>query len=237
MVGDARVPTEEQDLTAQRDALAALVVEPARVYVDHGFTGRNKNRAGLREALAACRDGDTFVVTKLDRMARSVSDAHEIAGDPASREIKLNIGGSIHDPTDPMGKLLANVLAMIAEFEADLISMRTHEGMKVAKANCQLRGKQPKLTARQEAHLLELHDAGEYTMTEMAELFSISRSTIYRAVERAQRRAAEPIRSRVLCSRLLTEPTQHEAKLGIGGAVRDPTHPDGQIHRSKPESA
>ena len=195
MVGYARVSTDEQDLTAQRHALAALGVEPERAYVDHGFTGRNKNRAGLCEALAACRAGDTFVVTKLDRLARSVRDAHEIAGDLASREIKLNIGGSIHDPTDPMGKLLFNVLAMISEFEADLISMRTREGMKVAKANGRLRGKQPKLTVKQEAHLLQLHDAGEYTMTEMAEPFSISRATIYRAVERGQRRAAEPIRS------------------------------------------
>lgn len=188
MVGYARVSTEEQDLTAQRDALASLGVEPERVYVDHGFTGRNKNRAGLHEALAACRAGDTFVVTKLDRLARSVRDAHEIAGDLASREIKLSIGGSVHDPTDPMGKLLFNVLAMIAEFEADLISMRTREGMKVAKANGRLRGKQPKLTVKQETHLLELHDAGKHTMTEMAELFSISRSTIYRAVERDQRK-------------------------------------------------
>ncbi len=61
--------------------------------------------------------------------------------------------------------------------------------------NGRLRGKQPKLSVKEEAHLLELHDAGKYAMTEMAELFSISRSTIYRAVERGQRRAAEPLRS------------------------------------------
>ncbi|MGG5173296.1 recombinase family protein [Pseudarthrobacter sp. J1738] len=133
--------------------------------------------------------------TKLDCLARSVRDAHEIAGDLASRDIKLSSGGSVHDPTGPMGKLLFNVLAMIAEFEADLIRMRTREGMELAKANGRLRGKQPKLSVKEEAHLLELHDAGKYAMTEMAELFSISRSTIYRAVERGQRRAAEPLRS------------------------------------------
>ncbi len=128
--------------------------------VDHGFTCKNMNRTGLREALAACRAGDTFVVTKLDRLARSVRDAHEIADDLASRRIKLGIGGPVHDPADPMGKLLFNVLAMIAEFGADLISMRTRDGMKVAKANGRLRGKQPKFTVKQEAHLLELHDDG-----------------------------------------------------------------------------
>ena len=195
LIGYARVSTEEQDLTAQRDALATLGVGSERIYVDHGLTGRNMNRAGLREALAACRTGDTLVVTKLDRLARSVRDAHEIADDLASREIKLNIGGSVHDPTDPMGKLLFNVLAMISEFEADLISMRTREGMKIAKAKGRLRGKQPKLSIKQETHLLELHDAGEHTMGEIAELFSIGRSTVYRAIERGRKRTAGPAKN------------------------------------------
>ena len=62
-VGYARVSTDEQDLTAQRDGLAAFGVDPKRIYVDHGLTGRNADREGLRQALAACRDGDTFVVT------------------------------------------------------------------------------------------------------------------------------------------------------------------------------
>lgn len=84
-VGYARVSTDEQDLTVQRDALAAMGVEPDRIYVDHGLTGSNTNRPGLREALAACRSGDTFMVTKLDRLARSVRDAHQIADDLAAR--------------------------------------------------------------------------------------------------------------------------------------------------------
>lgn len=112
LVGYARVSTDEQDLTAQRDALLALGIEPARIYLDHGQTGSNTNRPGLREALEACRDGDTFAVTKLDRLARSVRDAHQIADDLAGRGVKLSIGGSVHDPTDPLGKLLFNVLAM-----------------------------------------------------------------------------------------------------------------------------
>jgi hypothetical protein len=110
-VGYARVSTDEQDLTVQRDALAAMGVEPDRIYVDHGLTGSNTNRPGLREALAACRGGDTFMVTKLDRLARSVRDAHQIADDLAARGVKLSIDGSLHDPADPIGKLLFNVLA------------------------------------------------------------------------------------------------------------------------------
>jgi DNA invertase Pin-like site-specific DNA recombinase len=80
------VSTSGQDLTAQRDALAALGVAPDRVYVDHGLTGTNSDRAGLREAMAACRTGDTLVVTKLDRLARSVPDARDImSASPARR--------------------------------------------------------------------------------------------------------------------------------------------------------
>lgn len=192
LVGYARVSTEQQDLTAQRDALSALGITPDRIYVDHGLTGTDRNRPGLREAMAACRDGDTFVVTKLDRLARSVRDAHEIVDELAQRNVKLSIGGSVHDPTDPIGKLLFNVLAMVAEFESDLIRARTREGMKIAKAKGRLRGKKPKLSPAQEAHLVKLHDAGEHTTGELAELFSVARSTVYRAVQRARRKPGLP---------------------------------------------
>ena len=79
LVGYARCSTDQQDLTAQRDGLAALGVASNRVYVEHGLTGTNRERPGLREALAACREGDTLVVTKLDRLARSLPDARAIA--------------------------------------------------------------------------------------------------------------------------------------------------------------
>jgi DNA invertase Pin-like site-specific DNA recombinase len=185
-IGYARVSTDAQDLTAQRDALEALGVEPERIYVDQGFTGTNRARPGLREALAACRAGDELVVTKLDRLARSLPDARAIAEELTAREVKLNLGGSVHDPTDPVGRLLFNVLAMVAEFEADLIRARTREGMKVAKAKGRLRGKQPKLSPTQEAHLVKLYRAGEHTVSELEELFGVTRSTVYRAIRRAE---------------------------------------------------
>ena len=95
--------------------------------------GLTASALGLREALAACRAGDTLVVTKLDRLARSLPDARDILQDITRREVKLSIGGSVHDPTDPVGRLLFNVLAMVAEFESDLIWLRTTEGMRVAR--------------------------------------------------------------------------------------------------------
>jgi DNA invertase Pin-like site-specific DNA recombinase len=75
LIGYARCLTDQQDLTAQRDGLIGLGVAAHRIYVDHGLTGTSRERPGLRAALAACRDGDTLVVTKLDRLARSLPDA------------------------------------------------------------------------------------------------------------------------------------------------------------------
>ena len=143
LVGYARCSTDQQDLTAQREALLGLGVETERIYVDHGLTGTTRERPGLREALAACRAGDTLVVTKLDRLARSLPDARAIADELTARQISLSLGGSLYDPTDAVGRLLFNVLAMVAEFESDLIRLRTVEGMKVAKAKGRLRPSSP----------------------------------------------------------------------------------------------
>jgi DNA invertase Pin-like site-specific DNA recombinase len=184
LVGYARCSTEQQDLTAQRDALAKLGVTLERIYVDRGLTGTNRERPGLREALAACRAGDTLVVTKLDRLARSLPDARDIVDELTRRQVRLQIAGALHDPDDPVGRLLFNVLAMVAEFESDLIRQRIREGMRVAKAKGHLRGKQPKLNPRQEAHLVRLFRSGEYTTSEISDLFGVARSTIYRALER-----------------------------------------------------
>ena len=175
-------------------------VTPDRIYVDHGLTGCNRERPGLREALAACRDGDTLVVTKLDRLARSLPDARAIADELTTRRVRLNLGGAVYDPTDPVGRLLFNVLAMVAEFEADLIRLRTKEGMRIAKAKGRLRGKQPKLNPRQEAHLVALLKSGEYSTAELGDLFGVARSTVYRAIgreaarQRAERSGAGPVR-------------------------------------------
>jgi DNA invertase Pin-like site-specific DNA recombinase len=131
MIGYARCSTDEQDLTAQRQLLLGLGVAPDRIYLDHGVTGTTRNRPGLDQALAAVRAGDTLVVPKLDRLARSVPDARAIGDSLVARGVKLSLGGTVYDPSDPM---------------------RTREGMAIARAKGRLRGKQPKMSARQQAH-------------------------------------------------------------------------------------
>ncbi|MFC7447491.1 recombinase family protein [Rhodococcus daqingensis] len=130
-----------------------------------GGGGTNRDRPGLRETLAAVREGDMLVVSKLDRLARSVPDARAIADEPTGRKDKLNIGGSVHDPTDPIGRLLFTTLSMIAKFEADLARARTREGMAVAKAKGRLRGKKSKLSPHQEATSSSCTAPGQHTTT------------------------------------------------------------------------
>ncbi len=184
LIGYARCSTDKQDLAAQKQALLNLGVAAERIYTDHGFTGTNRARPGLDQALAAVRKGDTLVVPKLDRLARSVPDARAIGDSLAERGVKLQIGASVHDPIDPMGKLFFNILATFAEFEADLIRMRTREGMAVARAKGKLKGRRPKLSTRQQQELRRMYDTGDYSVSDLAELFSISRPTVYRTLDR-----------------------------------------------------
>lgn len=132
-IGYARCFTDKQDLTAQQEALIKLGVSPERIYIDKGLTGANRQRPGLEQALAAVRQGDTLVVPKLDRLARSVPDAKEIADTLQARGVKLALGTTLYDPGDPMGKMFFNVLATFAEFESELIRLRTREGMAIAR--------------------------------------------------------------------------------------------------------
>ncbi len=108
--GDARCSTDGQDPDAQREALRRLRGGRQAHLLDHGLTGTSRERPGLREALAACRAGDTLVVTRLDRLARSLPDARDIADELTAREVRLDLGGAVYDPTDPVGRLLFNVL-------------------------------------------------------------------------------------------------------------------------------
>ena len=129
----------------------------------------------------------TLVVPKLDRLARSVPDARGIADILQTRGAKLALGDSIYDPTDPMGKMFFNILATFAEFEGDLIRLRTKEGMAVARSKGKLKGKQPKLSEKQQKELCRMRDTGQYSISDLAELFTVSRATVYRTLSRGQK--------------------------------------------------
>ena len=142
LIGYARCSTGRQDLKAQRQAFLELGVAEDRIYTDHGLTGTTRARPCLDQAHAAVRQGDTLVVQKLDRLARSVPDARAIADQLQGRGVKLALGRTLYDPDDPMGKMFFKILATFAEFK------------------------------------------GEYSINALAELFSVSRPTVYRTLNR-----------------------------------------------------
>lgn len=183
LIGYARCSTEKQDLRAQKQQLRTLGVEATRIYVDHGYTGRSKDRPGLNQALAACRSGDTLVVSKLDRLGRSISDVANIADQLTSSGIRLQMGSTTYDPEDPFGRMFFNLTATFAEFEADLISQRTKEGMAVAKSEGRLRGRQSKFTPYQQQRIRDMLISGE-SQSEIARLMNTSPSWISRLAKR-----------------------------------------------------
>jgi DNA invertase Pin-like site-specific DNA recombinase len=195
-VGYARCSTAAQDLTAQRQQLAELGVPAGRVYLDQGLTGTSRARPGLDQALAAVREGDTFTVTKLDRLARSVPDALDILGQLSARGVRFALGSSVYDWQDPFARMFLQILAVIAEFEANLIRQRTREGMAIARDRGKLRGKPPKLTPAQAREVHRMHASGDYAIAQIAELFGVSRPTIYRALQRTTAGAELPADNR-----------------------------------------
>lgn len=184
LVGYCRCSTDKQDLAAQRATLLQLGVPEERIYTDYAVSGTNRARPGLDTALAAVRAGDTLVVPKLDRLARSVLDARAIADSLRDRGVKLQIGATVHDPDDPVGKMLFTALSMIAEFEADILRQRTREGMAIARAKGRLKGKQPKLSSLQQDRLVKDYKSGDYSIGDLAHLFGVSRPTVYRTLAR-----------------------------------------------------
>ncbi len=131
VVGYARVSTRDQHPEAQTDALAAAGCD--KRFTEHA-SGTLARRPALDEALSYLRAGDTLVVTKLDRLGRSVRNLKQIADDLQARQVGLRAVSQGIDTTTPGGRLFFHMLAAIAEFEHDLIVERTHDGLAAARA-------------------------------------------------------------------------------------------------------
>ena len=190
-VGYARVSTNEQDVDAQRSFLLAAGVDEDRIYTDVGFTGKNVQREGLRQALAAVRDGDTFVVPKMDRFARNVEDTLHLVRELTERAVIFQMGHTVYDPHDPWSKLFLTFLAAIAEAEGGWISLRTQEAMARPSVRKKLKGRQPAIPPETDAAIAKALDEGDRSAADVARVFRISRSGVYRAVARHRARVGE----------------------------------------------
>lgn len=180
-IGYARVSSNNQELEAQRGQLAAVGCQ--RIFSEK-LSGASLRRPELQRMFDHIRSGDTLLVTRLDRLARSTRDLLSIAE-------RLNDAGaglrSLSEPwadtTSPAGRMVMTVFSGIAEFERSLIVERTREGRKRAQAQGVRFGPKEKLSWDQVEHASQLIREGR-TVTEVAHLFGVHRSTLYRALAR-----------------------------------------------------
>jgi DNA invertase Pin-like site-specific DNA recombinase len=177
IVGYARVSTDGQTLDAQQSALRAAGCE--RVYSEK-VSGAITDRPALAKAISALGNGDTLVVCKLDRLARSTRDLLNTldAIGKAGASFK-SLGDQWADTTTPHGRLMLTVLGGLAEFERHLILARTSEGRQRAQQRGVKFGRKPKLTAHQQQEALARRARGE-ALVDIARSYAVSHSTISR---------------------------------------------------------
>lgn len=181
-VGYARTSTAEQNagLDAQRRDLDATGC--MKLFVEQ--VSSVAKREQLEAALDFVREGDTLVVTKLDRLARSTSDLLAIVARLDAKDVALRIldfGGSAVDTKSPAGKLMLTVFAATAQFEREVMLQRQREGIAAAKVAGKYKGRAP--TAKmQSATVMQLRDQG-IGATEIARRLGIGRASVYRIIQ------------------------------------------------------
>lgn len=181
--GYARVSTDGQTLDAQVEALTAAGA--ARAFRETA-SGAKTDRRELAKALRALEAGDTLLVTRLDRLARSTRDLLNILDAIAKAGAEFrSLGDAWADTTTPHGRLMLTVLGGLAEFERDLIRARTGEGRERAKARGVHMGRPSKLTPHQKREALKAIADGTATQADLARRFNLSQSTISRLAEKA----------------------------------------------------
>ncbi len=178
--GYARVSTAGQTLDTQLEALKAAGCETKDIFREK-ITGAHADRPQLTRLLAAIDKGDVLVVSRLDRLARSTRDLLNILDTLARRRAGFrSLGDRWADTTTAHGRLMLTVLGGLAEFERELIRLRTGEGRTRAKARGVHIGRPPKLTPSQRGEGLQALAAGEATQADLARRFNVSKSTVSR---------------------------------------------------------
>lgn len=199
LFGYARVSTKDQRLEAQIKALIEYGVPEENIFKEK-VSGRKKDgREEFKKLLETVTAGDTVVVTKLDRFARSTRDALntiEYLKEKGVDLVILDMGGDKVDTNTPLGKLLLTFLAGIAEFEVELIRERQMEGIKLAKSRGVYKGRPKKYNQYHEGlqfalALMENRDKNNLTVEKISKITQISRATLYRAYKEYRKQASE----------------------------------------------
>jgi DNA invertase Pin-like site-specific DNA recombinase len=180
--GYGRVSTRDQHTEAQHDALLAADVDPKNIFVEKAST-RLAQRPKLEELRKVLRDGDTIVVTKVDRLARSLLDLITIADDLRKQGVTLEVLSGTFNRDDPMGEAFFQMTGVFAQLERDLIRQRTMDGLQAARARGRKGGRRAKLTDTQAAEVRRMYAAKDKTVAEIGALFDITRESVYRYVK------------------------------------------------------
>ena len=178
MLGYARVSTVDQSLDAQIDALQRVGVK--RIF-EEKKTGKTRDRKQLEKLLEQPREGDVVVVTKYDRLARSLRDLIDIVEIIRERGAGFRSLGEDIDTTTPTGRLIFHVFGSIAEFERERIVERTKEGLAAARKRGRVGGRRPALNPEQREAVRQMRDEEGRSVSEIARLFDVSRQTVMRA--------------------------------------------------------
>lgn len=177
LIGYGRVSTADQNLDSQTDALTAAGVD--RVFIEK-ITGTLASRPELDRALDHLRAGDVLVVTRLDRLGRSVKNLIELAQRLQEAGVALRVIEQNIDTSTSTGRMFYHMLAAIAEFEHDLIVTRTKDGLAAARARGRKGGRKPKMNDARIATARKMYDTRELTVQQIADAVGVSRATVYR---------------------------------------------------------
>ena len=178
LIGYARVSTLEQNADHQVDALVRAGVAERDVHVDVA-SGAKASRPELDLVLQLLRDGDTLVITRLDRLGRSLVHLVTLGAQLRDRGVGLRVLEQGIDTSTAEGRAMYGMLSLLAELQRELIVANTRDGLASARARGRVGGRKPKLTGEQAALAQQLYDAKEKTVQQIGDLFGVPRSTVY----------------------------------------------------------
>ncbi|MEQ7005721.1 recombinase family protein [Actinopolymorpha sp. B17G11] len=178
LIGYGRVSTADQNPAHQIDALQRAGVAPADIHIDTA-SGAKSSRPMLDLALKLLRAGDTLVVTRLDRLGRSVLHLVTLGAELRDRGVGLHVVEQGIDTATAEGRAMFGMLSVLAELQRELIVANTRDGLAAARARGRNGGRRPKLTTQQAELAQQLYDGGEKTVQQIADMFAVKRGTLY----------------------------------------------------------
>jgi len=184
LVGYARVSSTSQDHAIQVKRLEEAGCE--KVFSEKASAKGGSLRKQLAETLDYVREGDTFVVTRLDRLARSTVDLHQTAAKLQEKGVNLKVLDQPVDTTNAAGKLFFTILGAFAEFENDIRRERQREGIEAAKKKGTYKPGRPKIPAKKKAEVIKLAQQPGYTREKIAAELGIGVASVYRALREGE---------------------------------------------------